>query len=289
MIRLFVAVYLALLSYPLMSADAADLLSEDEFAELVVKQLEAEAPDYNARIVGHLHILVEPPKGEEFQVFLDNAYKLYQTSPESRSDILSTYMTAWLAQGENEFAAIDVSRVVPVIKDNEFIPGLRQSVRANGGDVSKWRTPAHELYNTELVVLFAEDTDTSIRYLSEEDLAEIGFDTENRLERAVENLWRLLPDIQLYGGNGTYGLEAGGDYEASILLLANIWKSEEIVVNGELVVAVPARNTLVVTGSRDMEGLAALRGIIADAMREEAYTLTDRLFVYRDGRFVLYE
>ncbi|TQV80498.1 DUF1444 family protein [Denitrobaculum tricleocarpae] len=289
MVRFVNAACVLLLLFPMVHASAADVLSEDAFAKLVLEELHSEVPDYEVRIAGRLHLTLKPPEGEAFQVYLDNAYKLYQTSPELRSDIISSYMVAWLNPGHSEVADIDVSKVVPVIKDTGYIPRLQQSVRASGADLSEWRVPAHEPYNRELVVLFAEDTDRSIRYLSEQDLVEIGFEAENRLERAIENLRGLLPDIRLYGGNGTYGLGAGGDYEASILLLANVWKSDKIAVNGELVVAVPARNTLAVTGSEDAEGLAALRRIIASTMQEEAYTLTDRLFVYRDGRFVLYE
>jgi uncharacterized protein YtpQ (UPF0354 family) len=51
------------------------------------------------------------------------------------------------------------------------------------------------------------------------------------------------------------------------------------------VVAVPARDVLLVTGSRNRTGLKKVRELAAKYVAEGRYELTDMLFVYRDGRF----
>ncbi len=51
-------------------------------------------------------------------------------------------------------------------------------------------------------------------------------------------------------------------------------------------VAIPARDHLLLTGSKNAEGLAKLREVAARVVRESPQRLTDMLFVYRDGHFV---
>ena len=89
---------------------------------------------------------------------------------------------------------------------------------------------------------------------------------------------------------GTYMLVADGSYEASLLLFdeiwtGDIWHDSGLPLSGDPVIAVPARDVLLVTGSRDERGLATLRRIAAEIVASEPYRLTDRLFIYREGRF----
>ena len=83
-------------------------------------------------------------------------------------------------------------------------------------------------------------------------------------------------------------IEAGGSYEASLLLADGIWSSGQITVDGDIVVAVPSRDALLVTGSRNRRGIARLRAMAAE-LAAGTYALTPTLFVYRDGKFVRFE
>jgi uncharacterized protein YtpQ (UPF0354 family) len=101
---------------------------------------------------------------------------------------------------------------------------------------------------------------------------------------ACENLKRLLPKIERHGTGGVYMVTAGGDYEASLLLLDSIWSGGEMEVKGEVVVAIPTRDLLLVTGSKDSEGIEKVKRMVKEAS-SGAYRLTQKLFVYRSGRF----
>ena len=54
-------------------------------------------------------------------------------------------------------------------------------------------------------------------------------------------------------------------------------------------VAIPARDTLLVTGSEDPEGLAKMKAAVAKITAANTYRLTEALFVYREGKFVKFE
>ena len=58
-------------------------------------------------------------------------------------------------------------------------------------------------------------------------------------------------------------MSAGGNYEASLLLIDDIWSSGQVKVNGDIVVAIPTRDVLLVTGSRNRSGLKRVRELAA--------------------------
>lgn len=75
------------------------------------------------------------------------------------------------------------------------------------------------------------------------------------------------------------------EYGASLILVDSIWSGDQVKVNGDIVVAVPAKDVVLVTGSRDRKNLAAMRQLAGD-LAKGSYGLLDTLFVYRKGRFV---
>ena len=77
---------------------------------------------------------------------------------------------------------------------------------------------------------------------------------------------------------------ADGNYEASLLLFDDLWDGD-IKVDGDIVVAIPTRDVLLITGSKNEEGIARLREIVDQVTAEGTYTVSSTLFVYRKGVF----
>ncbi len=125
-----------------------------------------------------------------------------------------------------------------------------------------------------------------MRFLTTRD--DVG-DRAKLRDLALDNLQRLVPKVTIRGGpDGLWLFEAGGDYEASLLLADRLWTGGQIKVDGEVVAAVPAKDALIVTGSHNHAGLARLRALAAELARGP-YSLTSDLLVYRDGRFVRFD
>lgn len=264
-------------------------LGPDAFTDRFLAELQEVAPDADIRKTAELTLEGKDPDGEDLKVYLDNAYLKYQDDPESLDQIMSDHISSLLETWAADFGKVDPTRIVPVIKDKDYIADVRQSMAESGGSADDWDVPANEDYNGELVILYAQDSERNIRYLSDEKLVEIGDSREGLRANAVENLRTLLPDIEIHGDAGTYMLTAGGNYEASLILFDDIWRDGQLSVKGELVIAVPARDVLVVTGSEDAAGVEELKRIVRDILANGVYSLSDRLFVYRDGKFVPFE
>ena len=140
--------------------------------------------------------------------------------------------------------------------------------------------------NDELVIVYAEDNGKEIRMLMAQDLGPAAINRGELRALAVANLRTVVPQVRLHQGNEYSMFTAGGTYESSLLLTPQVLTASNVKVDGDAVLAVPARNLLFVTGTRTPGGVAKLREVAARAMRESPNRLTDTLFVLRGGELV---
>jgi len=196
---------------------------------------------------------------------------------------LAASIAAAPAEGAEARRPVDPDRVVPILE-----------VRAPAGPGG--RRPAAppaagEEHLGDLRVAYAEATAADAAPLSEQELVRAGLPPAGRRARAVRNLKRLLLSVDLQGGDGVYLVTADGAHEATLVLDDGLWSGEGLAakVKGEVVVAIPARDVLLVTGSEDEAGLARVRAAARRVMTEGTHTLTEQLFVRRGGRFVPFD
>jgi uncharacterized protein YtpQ (UPF0354 family) len=237
----------------------AETLSRRAFTEAAAAAARAAMPSAQVTVAGDLHLETRSAAGEEITTDLHNAYETYLRAPDRRDDVIRAYigvLVEAITFGDAK-TPLDRTRIVPVLKPLRWVEGARQAEKAAKTE------PKPELltepFNSELVVVYAEDLPQSLRYLTTRD--DVG-DRARLRHTALANLHRLLPKIEIR--DGAYGvslIEAGGDYEASLLLADAIWSSGQIKVDGDIVVAVPTRGALFVTGSHNRTGLARLRAV----------------------------
>jgi uncharacterized protein YtpQ (UPF0354 family) len=263
-------------------AAQAETLAPQAFAETFVQRLKAAWPDTKVTIKDNLVVQAEGQHGRTIDISLANLYPRYRSNPDLLDELIRDYVGKISPPRgpSTATAALDRTRIVPVIKDRPWFDEVRGRVRTqtpNAPDL------AVEDFNNELVIVYALDDPKRMRYLTTDELT--GIERKDLRTLALENLLRIMPKIQM-ATDGTLGMMvAGGDYEASLLLFDNIWTDGTVKVKGDVVVAIPTRGMLLVTGSQDRAGLKRMREIVAKNA-DEQYRLTTALFVYRKGRFV---
>jgi uncharacterized protein YtpQ (UPF0354 family) len=174
---------------------------------------------------------------------------------------------------------VNRDRIVPVLKPRAWLAAAEQTLGGPGAD----GMPAWDPLGTELCVVYAEDRPASVRILSEAQVRGLGLSREALRALAGRNLGTVVPELHIRGGDGVYLIEAGGVYESSLVFWAGL-VSDRLKVKGQPVVAVPARDVLLVTGSEDAKGLARVREHAAQALAGSAYPLTASLYVRRGQR-----
>ncbi len=276
--------YALLLVAGLSATARADTPSPSAFTAQFARALQAAMPSAKVSIVRDLQLDVRRADGTSATVSLANNYKDYVPDPKWFDAVIKAYAAALAKPVPAKLSAkVDHTRIVPVIKDRAWLAELQ--ARFKRQDASQ--QPLFDELNSELVIVYAEDTDNKTRYLGFSEIT--GFEQGKLRALAVDNLMRLTPRIEMRQlAEGAFMITSHADYGASLILVDSIWSGSQIKVNGDVVVAVPAKDVILATGSRDGTNLKAMRGLAQDFAKGSG-GLIDTLFVYRKGRFVKFD
>jgi uncharacterized protein YtpQ (UPF0354 family) len=260
-------------------------LTPSQFTSEFVDRFRASMPGVNVVINCDLELKVTTASGHITTSFLHNAYDVYKGDPKAKTEIIDRFVQSHRETVLNSQAteSLDRTRIIAVVKDRLWLEETRQAMIKRGA--KKLPENVYDDLNADLVVLYAEDSPKNIRYFSPADLEKAGIERKELRTLACENLKRVIPKIERHGGNGLFMLSAGGDYEASLLLFESIWDDFKKEITGDVVVAIPTRDVLIVTGSENTQGLEQMKQIVKKATAEGSYRLTTKLFVYRFGEF----
>ena len=259
-------------------AICAEMLTPPAFTQEFARALARTRPSANVSVAGDLKLTIKEMDGLVRNIQLNNAYNEYKLDPQRFDDLVATF-SAIFSQSASKEAELDRTRIIPVIKDRQWLDELHNTLKAKG--VAQQHLA--DRFNDELVIVYAQDDPNRMRYLTTQE--DFGLSREELRSLAIANLKRVLPKIEMGRVGDVALMSAGGNYEASLLLIDDIWSSGQIQVNGDIVVAIPTRDTLLVTGSRSRSGLKLVRELTAKFKAQGPYELTDTLFRYRDGRF----
>lgn len=259
-------------------------LSEMNFTRLYLNSLKKIYPEVIFKIESELTIKADL-NGKEFTHYLDNSYKEYQLEKDSLNQVISKYVAS-SADLYKEKDEIKIDRIIPIIKPIDYLNDLMQLAK-DKEDKEPWIV--YDNYNDKLIIVYGEDTEKSIKYFTKEDFAKLNIDKDTLLDFSVKNLNKILPDIQRHGGDGSFGLAAGGDFEASLILLKSIWTKENFDVDGDFVIAIPNRDLLFITGSNNKQEIERIRGLAVDSYKTGNHQVSPYLFVWTGEKFEEYK
>jgi uncharacterized protein YtpQ (UPF0354 family) len=214
------------------------------------------------------------------EIHLANAYALYLKQRKQRGEIIHRYVSAML---EADVEDLIPKNVIPTIKDKDYLEEISAQIQSKGGKPGEFMVT--EEYNSDLVILYAVDAPRSIRFLTPADLAELNLHGESLRSFAIGNLKKILPPVEVHGKPPFFALKAGGMFESSLILLDRVWDKKELRIEGEIAVALPARDTLLVADTSDTRAVARLRKNAAEIASAAAYRLTRKVFVRRESGF----
>lgn len=135
-----------------------------------------------------------------------------------------------------------------------------------------------------LLAAYVFDLPGMFRYVSAADCARLQLAPGDLHSLAVANLTRLRARPQIRQGAAAAMFVLDGDLEASLLLVDHLWEQIGPQLPGDLIAAVPARDTLAVTGSQIPGGIAALtRAVDAVWHKSPTRLLLTRSLLIRHG------
>lgn len=268
----------------------AETLSKSSFASHFIKQLQADFPEKTFSLVGELQITAKDANGEQITTFLTNAYADYLSGRYDFETLYNTHSATFktLKQQKNN---IEIERIFPVIKSNDYLDTVKQQLKAAGLDESK--IPYYDRLNEDLLVFYAFDTAESMRYLLKKDIEQLP--NSNKIKPlSSDNLLRYYRDInaeitQLDDHRANiYFFKADEYYETSLLITPQFWQ-DKIDFQGKPVVFIPARGFAMIVDSADEVSLNAAEGIAKNAVQDWGYPISPFGYVLHKGKWEKFE
>src|SRR5262245_15633036 len=263
----------------LCGASWAQDLSPRAFTEEIANAIRTAVPSATVTVERELEVDITYSNGQNVLAELTTSYNAYSKEPQRLKSIIELHV-ARLATDEWTKAQIklDHSKIVPVIKNRKWLEDAERQIKAAGVQ----QTQLVDDFVDDLVVAYAEDTDRIFRYIARH---EYKGRWEHLRALALQNLRRLAPKIQIEGLIDQVALVSADDYTSSLLVVNGLWSSpERFRVKGDVIVAIPARDAILVTGSASGK-MRQFRGFVAELYAKGPYPLSQTLLVHRNNRF----
>ena len=259
----------------------AETLSPRAFTEEIAKAIRAAVPSAKVWIERELEVEITYSNGQNVLAELTTSYNVYRSEPERLKSIIDLHIerlkTDEYAKGQ---IRLDHSKIVPVVKNRKWLEDAERRIKAAGLK----QTQLVDDFVDDLVVAYAEDADKIFRYIARH---EYKGRWENLRPLALDNLKRVAPKIQIHSvTRDVTGVSAGDDYTSSLLVVNGLWSSpERFKVKGDVVVAIPSREVILVTGTENGK-VSDFRRYVANVYAKGQFPLSQTLLVYQNGRFM---
>jgi uncharacterized protein YtpQ (UPF0354 family) len=258
----------------------AQTLSPRAFTEEIANAVRMAVPSAKVWIERELEVEITYSNGQNVLAELTTSYNAYRNEPERLKGIIDLHIqrlkTDEYAKGQIK---LDHSKIVPVVKNRKWLEDAERRIKAAGVK----QTQLVDDFVDDLVVAYAEDTDKIFRYIARH---EYKGRWENLRALALDNLKRVAPKTQIQGMSKDVAVvSAGDDYTSSLLVVSGLWSSpERFKVKGDVVVAIPSREVILVTGTENGK-VSEFRRYVANVYAKGQFPLSQTLLVYRDNRF----
>ncbi len=268
--RLLIPILIALTTLsglPAVAQEAAPTpASKADFVISWIKALQATDSTIEAEIVDDLEINAKA--GDlTIRASAAEAYTSYLADPATHDEQIAGLVRMVGEALKAAGSVPDLSRIVPVIQKSDWLAKY------------KLDCPYYALPD-DLIVVLAEDRPDEIRYLRTADLDRLGKTVPELFSTAIANL-RTVSSIEEHDLGDFVLLNSGGNYEAGLMLDAQLIARYQERFAGETVFAAPAADVFVLTGRDEQKGLGGI--VTAVCGSDSAARLSSKVFAARDG------
>jgi len=232
---------------------------EAAFTRQVAERIRAAHPEAKVAITAPLTIEVTAKEGT-MTLSLDNLWRLCERGGEECDGAVERTVRSFTQGHTFDNSAVATANVRAVLKDRGWIESAAQLALKGPKDKAESNTIVSRPFAADIWIAYVFDLPDGMRMLTRGDLAQLGLDEDRLHALALANLEEALTDIPyepLGDGSSVRVVKAGDSYEASRILLHGRWAALAREVKGDLLVAAPARDVVLFTGSR--EDVAMLR------------------------------
>lgn len=224
--------------------------------------------------------------GEE-TMFLHNVYEEYvRHGWQDQSSIIQLHVESLLLKPDSPETFEEARPLLrPRIRERSYFEATDLSVRlANPGN--EGLNHIYKPMGTNHALCLELDFPRSVQAVNKTSLEKWKVSFDHALEVAISNLaavneWRFISPR-----TGVYVSAWNDVFDASRILLPDFLES--VRVDGDPVILIPNRNSLLITGSNDSEGLSLIAQISEQKAREETRFMSLHAMTWSGGRWIDY-
>ena len=246
----------------------------DEFFLLYSKLLQERIPGATLEFVEESAIRIVKDDGKQSTTYLDNLWLKYASGDEDRAELIERYVRMAMNLASSDVLATKQD-IVAMIKDSRYIHQIQGQMT--------------EHLCGDLWIVYAIDRPETVDTLACDSKTIAGVSVGELRALAVENLKRILPEVERPGDGPWYLLTAGANYVASLLLFDEMWNQLVETVDGDVVATVPMRDVLLYTGSRSVSGLLAIRERAVALANSGPHAISDSLILRDSGKWTIFK
>lgn len=243
--------------------------NRDSIALLTIKLIELRNAGFRTELASESEIRIIWPDGKSNSMFLNNLWSECEKSPNERAEIVDRYVRVLVPELKESEVMSSTKDLVVLVRDVEY----SNLVRAEDRDF------VTDHIVGDLWTILGVDLPESTKTLTAKMLAPLTLDKRELIRVGLENVERMLGPMQFspYGGCFTLSCE-NIDYASTALLLDYVWEQAANLIEGDLILAVPARDTVLFTGSANARVLQQLRDEVHYVFTTGHHLITETLF-----------
>ncbi|WP_025135966.1 hypothetical protein [Achromobacter sp. DH1f] len=256
--------------------------TQDQFAKLFIDAARRHGcPDDIGYRTDKFQLLFED--GTHFELL--NAYRDYCNADRAQKPaLLRIHIKALASARQSAPAQADGrSQLRPVIRCRSAIESARMQLILSHGSDADFH-PVFKPFDEDFVVMLALEQPESITTLFQGVPQDWGFTFEESLAISIDNLRHSPPDFTPLSP-GVYGGAWKDSYHTSRALLPDLLKRAQI--RGQPIFMVPVRETLLITGDADIEGLTNIV-LLSHIALEHGTALSPHMYRYCDAKVERY-
>jgi uncharacterized protein YtpQ (UPF0354 family) len=197
---------------------------------------------------------------------LVNLYGEFCSVPrDQREMVVRNTVRSWFLSGKEIPESFEDARydLLPTVRSRSFIEFTILQLTNEGNRGPNW---PYQILGEHMAVGLVYDLPQAMRSISQEDLDSWEVTFYEALETARENLARAAEQVFVGIADRAYVSATGDNYDASRLILLD--SIRQLTVQGNYVAMVPNRDTLIITGSEDDEGLGIMASLATEAFQK---------------------
>ncbi|SEF55975.1 hypothetical protein SAMN05421819_0417 [Bryocella elongata] len=253
-------------------------LSDETIVLLTHLLAQLHFPDLQVELVAKEELKFTTLDGATHRMYLTNMLVECRREPEDRAAIVDRYVRV-IAGRDSEGEMNSLENLVTLVRDAQFL-----------GVVQQESPIAARHLIADLWLVLARDGAESVTTLSKKDAEALSEDFEALFKRGEENVLELLEGLTARPYSAScYTFETENVfYLSSVVAMDFLWDQVGALVEGDVVLGVPARDTLLFCGANDRAGIAELRAEVDYVIKNGHHLVSDTLLRRVNGQWQVF-